>query len=127
MYNRMIALQPDNPGGYAQRGLLYRLQKKYSQALVDYEKALSLNPQLKDVAAEVVAVHMINKHPDQALAFCRTLLERDPRDAFADNLMGRIYLSTQKLELAKKSFETAIGKNPELLSSYVRAGVIRKQ
>lgn len=33
VYTQMIALQPDNVVGYARRGLLYRLQKKYSLLL----------------------------------------------------------------------------------------------
>ncbi len=43
IYDELIALQPDNAGNFANRGIAYDRLGKYENALVDYETSLSLD------------------------------------------------------------------------------------
>lgn len=47
-YDRLIALQPDNPGYYANRGIAYDRLGEHRKALTDYEQALHLDPSIGD-------------------------------------------------------------------------------
>jgi len=128
VFARMIELAPKNPLGYVRRGLLYKRQRQYDQALKDLRQALALEPRLNKVAAEIVTIYMLEKKPDQAEAFCRERQRQYPENAYYDQLLGRVYLSQRQLDKAEKAFSTAIEKDKNLLSAYVfLAAIYRRQ
>ncbi|MCP5420834.1 MAG: tetratricopeptide repeat protein [Gammaproteobacteria bacterium] len=46
LYDELVALQPDNPRHYANRGIAHDRLGEYRKALADYEKSLSLDPEV---------------------------------------------------------------------------------
>lgn len=46
IYDKIITLQPDNPGHYANRGIAYDRLGDHAKALADYEKSLNLDPKI---------------------------------------------------------------------------------
>ncbi len=46
IYDQLIALQPDNAGHYANRGIAHDRLGHFEQALADYVTALALNPEV---------------------------------------------------------------------------------
>lgn len=48
IYDHLIALQPDNPGYYANRGIAYDRLGEHHKALADYQQALHLDPSIGD-------------------------------------------------------------------------------
>ncbi len=46
VYDQLIALQPDNAGHYANRGIAHDRLDQYEQALADYATALALDPKV---------------------------------------------------------------------------------
>ena len=46
VYNNLIAMEPDNAGHYANRGIAHDRLREYQQALKDYETALTLDPEV---------------------------------------------------------------------------------
>ena len=55
-FGTMIRMQPDNPHGYFNLGIVKRLQKNNSEALENFEKALELDPKLLDVLSQAVSL-----------------------------------------------------------------------
>lgn len=46
IYNRLIAMEPNNAGHYANRGIAYDHEGEHKKALADYQKSLSLDPEI---------------------------------------------------------------------------------
>lgn len=48
IYTGLIALQPNNPGHYANRGIAYDRLGQHHKALTDYQQALRLDPSISE-------------------------------------------------------------------------------
>ena len=77
-------------------GVLFRMEKEYTKALVHFKKALKINPNLMDVFINFISTYMEMKEYDTALEKCDTQLEITPGNPVAHgliyNLKGEIFL-----------------------------------
>ena len=112
IFRRMIALQPENPQGFFQLGIVQRLIKDDDGALVSFGKALAINPQLMDVFSQVVSIHVTKKDYAGALAQCDRqidlLKESNRHVAMITSLKGLVYLAQKMDRKAEEEFKTAI-------------------
>ena len=118
----LIDQQPENPVGYYRMGLLQRANKNYDAALDSFNKALSLNPMLMDVFANIILVHGANGELDLALSKCDAQLEKvgdsTIHKALINNLKGKVLLAQKKIPQAEKAFQAAIQENAQFLPPY---------
>lgn len=68
-------LSPDEASIYYYRGLIYNDQKKYGPAIVQYEKAITLESTLDDVYYALGIVHENNKQPVKAKQSFQTYVQ----------------------------------------------------
>lgn len=123
VYTRYIGLAPQDPAGYLRLGQIDFLDKQFDQALANYNKALEINPNLLDVFANVILVHMVRKEFDAALEMCDSRLQTAENAPEVQGLLyhfkGEIYQAKKDTAQAEAAFQTAIAKNPKLIKSYV--------
>ena len=122
IFNSLIESAPENPVGYYRLGLLQRAAGQYDAAMVNFEKALSINPQLIDVFTHVIRVHADQKDYSSALKRCDRQLQRyadsPARAAVVYSLKGDVYLAQGLKAAAIESFQAAIKENPDFLGPY---------
>ena len=122
IFNSLIESAPENPVGYYRLGLLQQASRQYDAAMANFEKALSIDPKLIDVFTHVIRVHAAQKEYSPALERCERQLQRyadSPESAAViHNLKGDLYLAQGLKAAAIKSFQTAIGENPNFLRPY---------
>jgi tetratricopeptide (TPR) repeat protein len=101
---------------------LQQALRQYDDALVNYDKALSLNPKLVDVFTSVIQVLAAKKEYPGALNRCdRQLgLYRDTPELIAvvNYLKGGLYLAQKNKEAAVESLQAAIKDNQNYLQPY---------
>ena len=90
--------------------------------MANFEKALSIDPKLVDVFTNVILVYGVQKEYLQALKRCDRQLKQyagfPALSAVVYNLKGGLYLARGEKAAAIKSFQTAIGENPDFLRPY---------
>lgn len=121
-FNRLIALQPENPQGYFQLGIVQRMQKDDGAALANFEKALDLNPKLIDVFSQVVGILASKKDFTGALARCdrqlASLKDSPFHQAFILNVKGRLYTAQKMDKEAEQAYQAAIAVEPNFTQPY---------
>ena len=66
-FEKAIKNSPQDPRGYARLGLAYQMKRNNHAALVQLEKAMSINPNLIDVLSMITAIHLSNKESKKLL------------------------------------------------------------
>jgi len=103
-------------------GLAYRRQGKDREALVAFEKALSLDASFIDALTQVTAIFMANGQKEKALARTHQHIQASPNNASLYNLLGNIALAQDKDTEAEEAFKKAIALRDDLLISYLNLG-----
>lgn len=121
-YKILMQLLPNHPESYFRMGLLERKESNYDAALSQFNKALELNPHLTGVYANIVAIHILRKEFDKALAFCDLQIKQHGETkhtaAFAQYLKGSIQMRLGQTKQAEESFSQAMTNDPEYLPPY---------
>jgi tetratricopeptide (TPR) repeat protein len=76
------------------------------------EQALKTNPSADAVAATLAQAYVRTKKPAKAIALAEERIAKNPKDAFAFNLLGEIQLSQRNFEKARESFLKSIEIQP---------------
>jgi tetratricopeptide (TPR) repeat protein len=107
------SLRPDSPVGSYLAGLAARGQNQLDDAQKEFTHALALQPQSSDVLAALAQLEMARGHADQAIALVTDAAEHPRPNAFAFNLLGELYLSQHKADLAKAPISRAMELAPK--------------
>jgi tetratricopeptide (TPR) repeat protein len=106
-------LRPDSPAGFYLAGLAALRQNRLDDAQQEFTRALAIQPQTSDALAALAQLEMTRGHADQAIALVTDAAEHPKPDAFAFNLLGEIYLSQRKADLAKAPVSRAMELAPK--------------
>jgi tetratricopeptide (TPR) repeat protein len=121
-FNRLIELQAQNPEGYYQRGIVWRLQKNGGAAMADFESALALNPKLLDAFGQIVGLLASRKDFTAALARCdqqlHMLKDSSFHQAFIMSVKGRLYMAQDMAKEAESAYQAAILADPNFTQPY---------
>jgi len=126
-YGKVIALAPKEPVGYFRMGVLRRAQKKESEALTLFEKAMSLNPNLIDALSQIVADHLTKGDTQKALQRVSTQIESATDNPLFYHLRGRLHANRKKIKKAEADFKKSIDINPNYLAPYIDLGTLYSQ
>jgi tetratricopeptide (TPR) repeat protein len=91
-YRAMVKAAPAAAAPHLLLGMAYEAQKRYDEAITEYEEALKLDPRFGPAAnnlAWLYAEH--NRNIDVALSLAQTAMERMPNDPSVADTLGWIY------------------------------------
>lgn len=106
-------VDPQQPLGYYLAGLIDENDRKYDDALGNYEKALNLRADAIEPLSAAIRIDLLQKHPDKAISRIDAVLERDAANSMANNLKGELLTQLGRYDAAIASFERAIQLSPQ--------------
>ena len=109
---RAIMLEPVNPLLYTRQSALLRKKEKLSEARKALNKALSLQPNLKEALLENILLLEQEGKKEQALSVAKELILRFPNDTKILFELGRMYFNNQEWKIAAAKFEQLLKLEP---------------
>jgi len=103
--DEVIRLAPGNPIGYLQKGRLLFVQKKEKEAVTQFNKALSLDPNSFDALKHIVAIHLQKKDTQKALEKTKAQVSAAPKNPLFHNLAGTLYEANRQPDEAEESLK----------------------
>jgi tetratricopeptide (TPR) repeat protein len=125
MFNKLInsdALR--YPAVYARRGEVYYIQKQYSPAIKELEKAIAIKPDYADAYCTLAMVYSALNKNDLALEKLGLAVSADADFYKPYSLRATIYRKAGKYDLALKDYDKALALNPKNSESYFNRGLI---
>lgn len=115
-----IEKQPSNAEYYYARGLLNNTREKYSKALLDFDKALALNPNLNafNIYLNRGVAYMNLDEMENALQDFTKAIELDPSNASAYHSRGLARYQADDFKLAVEDFLKSVDLNPSPVTYY---------
>lgn len=106
------------------RGIVRMQQKKYSQAIADFDSALEIAPGNLDVIKQRVMAWVKANQLENALEDCNLIQRLDPSDAEGHSLRCFVLGLKGEWDDAMVACDTALEVDPKLASAYLRRGTI---
>ncbi len=103
--NRFIALAPSAWEGYNMRGQLFYVQKKYPEALAEFDLALKKNPKRLEPKVNKIQILMEQKKTADALKLANEILAEDSENIIALQIRMSIYEILGRNEEALRDLE----------------------
>ena len=121
-FRSLIELSPKNPDGFFLLGMSFRQQKKYTDAMKNFEAALIRGPGDINVFVNLISTLIENNLLDDAFQRCEDTLKKtkgQPKSqAIIYDLMGRLYQTKNQAGEAEKAYKSAMISNPDYLPPY---------
>ncbi|MGZ9190442.1 MAG: tetratricopeptide repeat protein [Nitrospira sp.] len=105
---KVLEMPEHQPLGHTLYGGLYFAQEQYEDAVVAYEDAHHLAPTAVEPITGVTMSYLAQQAPDKAAEFLETVVEKDPNNAVAHNLLGETRLRQNNLQEAEHQFRLAM-------------------
>ena len=123
-----IALTPfawtaGNASDYIAAGNRFATEKKYSEAIQQYELALKADPKIHQVNLMIGLSYANIGDLDNALTYTRIAAEKNPSYTTQYNL-GLIYGARKETERSIKAFDEALSFNPKSSSAEYQKGLV---
>lgn len=112
----------DSPEAFVDRGLAYLKKGKDKRAIINFSKAILLDPKNIDAYTYRSASYEWLGEYDLATADLSTLIEITPNNPKLYSVRGNNYFYTDKIELAASDFRKVIQLNPD--ASYERLHLV---
>ena len=116
-YSHSINIDPNYFTFYL-RGSEYYKDKKYEDAIKDFETTLKKNPDYFDAYNEIGRCYLQLKNYDEASEHFKKVIEKNGKAHYAYNNLGLTLLNQNKLEEAIDQFNEALKIDPRFASSY---------
>ena len=119
VYRQMEELFPKDPQPPYLRGMILLTQRRPVEARKAFEKSLEISQQYLPAAERLVDLDLADKQYPAALDHAQKLIEKDPKQAQAWALRGKIYLAQQDFTRAEPDLLKAIELDPKLEPAYL--------
>lgn len=133
-FNAAEKLDSNNADVYHQRGQVYILLEKLDEALMDFQRAVELAPEM--CSAHVQKCYTDYRHACMiqnqvqiynAIQATHRVAEKFPNNIECFNILAQILSEQQQFDKADELFEKAIVLQPTQASLYVHRGLLRLQ
>jgi tetratricopeptide (TPR) repeat protein len=105
---RALKSHPDRALGYYLKGIVLQSKGDMAASIEPFEAALEKAPNAPEPLVALAQSYLALGHADKAEARVRQLLEKQPANILAINLLGEIYLATNRLAEAQEQYAEAI-------------------
>jgi tetratricopeptide (TPR) repeat protein len=126
-YNTTVALWPKSYIAYFKRGLCYLDQKRYEDALADFEQVIKLRPQLSCGYLNRALVHKALASYQEAIADLTKALEIGATQTRIYFLRAGIYRKIGDKKSAEQDAETGLAKIPSDELSWIARGYAQRK
>jgi tetratricopeptide (TPR) repeat protein len=117
IYRKMVARFPKDPRGPYLVGVALQAEGKQDETKKQFEAALALSPGVVDATAQLVAIAFSQKQPGVALERVKRQIALAPTSAGLYDLLGKVHLARQELDLAENAFAKALELDPNRSST----------
>jgi len=111
-------LLPKEPTGFYLAGLVAQAQNRPDDAKKEYEHAVEVKPRAFDALLALARLELSRGHSDQAIAEVKDVVQHDPKNPLAQNLLGELYMEQKNIPAAVESLTAAVNLAPTWWSSY---------
>ena len=108
---------------YNSRGMAYDKEGRYDQAILDYNKALKINPRYAEAYNNRGVAYRRKGQYDRAISDYNKALEINPKDAEAYNNRAVAYLGKGQYDRAISDYNKALEINPSFTEVYYARGI----
>lgn len=108
----LVSTQPTSPLGFMYQGILAEQAKKTDEALRLYGRAQALQPDALEPLQAQVRLLASLKRIREAMKRLDDVATQDPKNAFAPNIKGELYLTQKDFANAQSAFKVAIARAP---------------
>lgn len=123
-YKRATEVAPKDPAGFFKLGRLLWSAKDTKGALANFDQALALAPESREIAEAKAGLLVQEKRGADALAFARQRVAAMPNDAFSVALLGRIMMDTGDMAGAEQQLAKAVQLSPDAPAPYQYLGML---
>jgi tetratricopeptide (TPR) repeat protein len=126
MANKELELNPNLDSAHFIAGEVFRLNKQYREAIVKYEKAISLNPKSVDALMSMGWIRLNQNYTSEAIELFSRAMKEDPTNALIHKQMGDAYRAAGQRALAKEKYEdylklSPVAQDKDLIESLIRS------
>lgn len=123
-YNMSIGLNANNSKSYYARGVIYAKEGRYDEAIIDFEKAISLGTYDNKYLLNIKCGDAYAKkgNYDLAIEYYEIAIQISPRLSDAYYSRGKLYLDLKYYNDAIMDFSHAISINPYFSEAYKERG-----
>jgi tetratricopeptide (TPR) repeat protein len=106
---------PDRPVGYYQMGRYLASQKRYDEAVREFELALSKSRPIDayQTLSAIVSAYLAQGKPEKSIGRLNGILKESPSHPFAHELLAEVYITGKRYSEAEKELHSAIKNNPK--------------
>jgi tetratricopeptide (TPR) repeat protein len=124
-----IPIQMTDPSAiYFYRGKAYEAKADYDSAIANFDKAITLNPNLPEAYNNRGIIYSIKGAYDFAIIDFNKAIELDPNDAAAYNNRGNAFADKGEIDRAIADYDKSIELDPnDVTANYNRAGTYYKK
>lgn len=123
-YDRAIALKPDLPKAYNNRGNVLRALDRLDQALASFDRAIELQPDLVQAHYNRGTVLRALNRLDKAVTSFDRVIELDPGHVDAYFIRGNVLYDLDRLNEALASLDRTVELKPDLVEAYEHRGTV---
>lgn len=116
----------DKPDGYILMGKYYASQKRYEDAIREFELAMDKSKDKSSALSAIVSANIAQGKPDRAINRLNNILKETPTNSFVHELLAETYLSKKDYVEAEKSLNAAIKYNPKWNRPYINLANLHK-
>lgn len=124
---RLIKSQPDHPLGHYLTGLSLQHDGDAKGSIKEFELALEKRPDAIEPLLAMARSHMDLDQPAKAEQAVQRVLDKEPVNASALNLLGDIFAATKRPDKAREQFEQIIALHAESPLAYGRLADLQSQ
>ena len=123
VYDLNVAIEkdPKNSKAYGLRGLAYKFQGKYDEAISDFSKAIEINPESSGTDGIYFArgsSYALSGQYGKAISDLNIAIEKNPQDSEAYFTRGTVYQDQGRYDKAISDFNHTIEIDPDNADAY---------
>lgn len=109
---------PDKSVGYYRMGQYYLGQKRFDQAIGEFEQALTKSGDELQTLSAIISARLAQGKPDKAMTRLRDTLKKQPDHLFVHELIAEVHIMQKQYNDAEKELREAIRVNPKWNTPY---------
>jgi len=122
LFTHALAVTRDNAPARLNLGEAFQEQNRPDDALVEYKKALALNPSRPEIYNNIARLLNDQGKPAAALEYCQTAVSLNPQSAPSRVGLGMVFSELGRYDDAMKEFSEAARLNPLSAAPHFQSG-----